>query len=83
MLIICFIAEQIEKLGVHDGNNKVESVIRITDNDKHGCFLVAQHIKLHLSYLVSSRSSAISNVGSLAPQLIRIDFAVLPVTKCQ
>ncbi|ACR77320.1 Hypothetical protein EUBREC_3594 [Agathobacter rectalis ATCC 33656] len=30
-----------------------------------------------------SRSSAISNGASLAPQEIKIDFAVLPETKCQ
>ena len=35
------------------------------------------------SYLVSSRSSAISKGASLAPQLISMLLAVLPQTKCQ
>ena len=35
------------------------------------------------SYDMISRSSWISNGESLAPQEIKIDFAVLPVTKCQ
>jgi hypothetical protein len=33
--------------------------------------------------MVISRTSLISNGASLAPQLIRIDFAVLPVATCQ
>ncbi|RHQ07037.1 hypothetical protein DW987_18095 [Ruminococcus sp. AM50-15BH] len=32
---------------------------------------------------MSSRSSSISKGASLAPQEIRIDFAVLPETNCQ
>ena len=35
------------------------------------------------SYSIRSRSSLISNGANLAPQLIKIDFAVFPVTKCQ
>ena len=35
------------------------------------------------SYMVRSRSSAMSNGANLAPQEIRIDLAVLPETNCQ
>ena len=35
------------------------------------------------SYSIRSRSSLISNGANLAPQLIRIDLAVLPVATCQ
>lgn len=35
------------------------------------------------SYSVSSRSSLISKGASLAPQEIRMDFAVFPETSCQ
>ena len=35
------------------------------------------------SYSIRSRSSLISNGANLAPQLIKIDFAVFPETKCQ
>ena len=35
------------------------------------------------SVSISSRSSLMSNGANLAPQLIKIDFAVLPVAACQ
>ena len=35
------------------------------------------------SYSIRSRSSLMSNGANLAPQLIRIDLAVLPVTFCK
>ena len=48
MLIICFITEQIKKLCVHDCHHKIECIIGITDNDKHCCLLISNHIQLHL-----------------------------------
>ena len=35
------------------------------------------------SYAMRSRTSLMSNTASLAPQLIRIDLAVLPAAACQ
>ena len=46
--IICFITKQVKELGVHDCYHKVECVIGITDDDKHGCSLIADHIQFHL-----------------------------------
>ena len=48
MLIIRFITKQVKELGVHDCYHKVECVIGITDDDKHGCSLIADHIQFHL-----------------------------------
>ena len=47
MLIICFITKQVKELGVHDRYHKVECVICITNDDKHGCSLIANHIQFH------------------------------------
>ena len=35
------------------------------------------------SYIVKSRNSWMSKGANLAPQEMRMDFAVLPVTECQ
>jgi len=34
--IICFITQQVKKLGIHHGNNEIESIVRVGDNDKEG-----------------------------------------------
>ena len=47
MLIICFITKQVKELGVHDRYHKVECVICITNDDKQGCSLIANHIQFH------------------------------------
>ena len=47
MLIIRFIAKQVKELGVHDCYHKVECVICITNDDKHGCSLITDHIQFH------------------------------------
>ena len=47
VFIVCLIAEQIEKLCVHDGYNKIEGVIGIGDDDEHCRLTISQHIKLH------------------------------------
>ena len=62
---------------------KIECVIGITDDDKHGCSLIADHIQFH--FVIRHAFSKLLNINgeSLAPQEIKIDFAVLPVTKCQ
>ena len=48
VLVIRPVAEQVEELGVHDGNDKVEGVIRIGDDDKHGRLPVPEQVQLHL-----------------------------------
>jgi len=48
MDIICLITEQVKKLGVHDGHDKVEGIISVGDDDEHGRPLISQHVKFHL-----------------------------------
>ena len=60
---------------------KVSSVSEIMT--KSAVFLSPNVSSSSSSYSVRSRSSLMSNGASLAPQEIRIDFAVLPETKCQ
>ena len=60
---------------------KVSSVSEIMT--KSAVFLSPNVSSSSSSYSVRSRSSLMSKGASLAPQEIRIDFAVLPETKCQ
>ena len=34
VFIICLVAQQIEELRVHDADNEIEGIIRITDDNK-------------------------------------------------
>lgn len=54
----------------------VSSVSEIITN--RAVFLSPHKSSSNSSYLIKSRSSLISNGVSLAPQLIKIDFAVFP-----
>ena len=46
VLIIRLITQKVEKLGVHDGDHKIEGIVRIADNDEHRCSSLPQHIQL-------------------------------------
>ena len=46
--IICFIAKQIEKLGVDHADEEVKGGIRVRHNEEQRCFLIAQRIQLQL-----------------------------------
>ena len=59
----------------------VSSVSEIITNK--AVFLSPKVSKSSSSSFISSLSSSISKGASLAPQEIRIDLAVFPVTKCQ
>lgn len=48
MHIIRPVTEQIKKLGIHDRHNKIKGIIRVRDDNKHGCPLIPQHIQFHL-----------------------------------
>ena len=45
VLIIRLITQKVEKLGVHDGDHKIEGIVRIADDDKHRRPALAQHIQ--------------------------------------
>lgn len=60
---------------------KVSSVSEIIT--KRAVFLSPSVSSSSSSSLIKSLSSLISNGASLAPQEIRIDFAVFPVATCQ
>ena len=45
VLIIRLIAQKVEKLGVHDGDHKIEGIVCIADNDEHRCPSLSQHIQ--------------------------------------
>ncbi len=38
--IICLVAQEVEKLRIHHGDNENEYVVRVGDNDKEGGFPV-------------------------------------------
>ena len=63
------------------GRTKVSSVSLIMTN--RAVFLSPSVSSSISSVSISSRSSLMSKGESLAPQLIKIDFAVLPVAACQ
>ena len=44
--IICFIAQQIEKLGVDHADEEVEGGIRVRHDEEQRCFLIAQRVQL-------------------------------------
>ena len=46
--IICLVAEQIEKLGVHHADEEVEGAVRITHDEEQRRFLIAQRVQLQL-----------------------------------
>ena len=60
---------------------KVESVSDMMRNN--AVFLSPSVSSCSSSYIVRSRSSWMSKGASLAPQEMRMDFAVLPETNCQ
>ena len=60
---------------------KVESVSDIMRNS--AVFLSPSVSSCSSSYIVRSRSSWMSKGANLAPQEMRMDFAVLPETNCQ
>ena len=45
VLIIRLITQKVEKLGVHDGDHKIEGIVRIADDDEHRRPALAQHIQ--------------------------------------
>ena len=63
------------------GRTNVSSVSDIMTNS--AVFCSPSVSSSNSSYSISSRSSLISNGASLAPQEIRIDLAVFPVTFCK
>ena len=46
--IICFIAKQIEKLGVDHRNQEVEGAVRVRHDEEQRRFLIAQRVQLQL-----------------------------------
>ena len=46
--IICFVAEKVEELGIHDRYNEIESVIGIGNDDKQCRLPVSDGVQLHL-----------------------------------
>ena len=46
--IVGFFTQQVEKLGIAHGNEKVKGIIRVGHDDKQGGFSVAQRIQLQL-----------------------------------
>ena len=48
VLVIRLVTEQIEHLRIHDGTDKIEGVIRITDDHEQGCFSVSEGVQLQL-----------------------------------
>ena len=46
--IICFIAQQIEKLGVDHADEEVEGAVRIAHDEEQCRFLIAQRVQLQL-----------------------------------
>ena len=46
--IVGLVAEQVEKLAIHEGGHKVEGAVCITDDNEQRRLAVAQGVKLHL-----------------------------------
>ena len=46
--IICFLAEQVEQLGIDHGNQEIKGAVRIRHDKEQSRFLVAQGIQLQL-----------------------------------
>ena len=44
--IICFLAEQVEELGVRHTDEKIERAVRITHDQEQRCFLIPEGIQL-------------------------------------
>ena len=44
--IVCFVAEQIEKLGVHHADEEVKGGIRVRHDEEQSRFLIAQRVQL-------------------------------------
>ena len=78
-----FITEDIEHLGVHHRCDKMKGGISIRNHHKQCCFSSPARSISSSSSDIRFRTSAISKGASLAPQEIRMDFAVLPETSCQ
>ena len=46
ILVICLVAQQIEKLGVDHRNQKIEGAVRVRHNEEQCRFLIAQRVQL-------------------------------------
>ena len=63
ILIIRQITEQIEKLGVENGDNEIESVVCVRDNDEEGSLFSAETFQIHFI------------IGSEIPQFFDIKWS--------
>ena len=46
--VVRLVAQEVEKLGVHEGRHKVEGAVRVREDDEQGRFPVAQRVQLQL-----------------------------------
>ena len=46
--VVRLVAQQVEKLGVHERRHKIEGAVRIREDDKQRRFAVAQGVQLQL-----------------------------------
>ena len=46
--IVCFVAQEVEKLGVHHADEEVEGGIRVRHDEEQRRFLIAQRVQLQL-----------------------------------
>ena len=70
--------KQVEKLGVDHADEEVEGGIRVRHDEEQRRFLIAQRVQLQ--FIVHGEVTQFLDVegASLAPQEMRMDFAVLP-----
>ena len=46
--IVCFVAQEVKKLGVDHRNQEIKGAVRIRHDEEQSCFLIAQRIQLQL-----------------------------------
>ena len=76
-------AQKIKTLNYRQYENPQLEALAAEIMENSAVFLSPTRSSSSSSYMVISRTSLMSNGASLAPQLIKIDLAVLPETNCQ
>ena len=46
--VICFVAEKVEELGIHDCHNEIEGIVGIGNDDEQRRLSVSDGVQLHL-----------------------------------
>ena len=64
--VICFVAEKVEELGIHDRHDEIEGVIGIGNDDEQGRLAISQGVQLQL--VIGGQVTQLLNIEGSQPR---------------